>query len=325
MSPLRRSLAMFAVLLLPAVSGCLAGVTEWISSPVRSQVATTQPAQAVDIRDMKKVAIFPFADYTQMQPYEFAPNMAVNQRVLDEVADHFVQHGVEVSVQEDVNSLLLSQGAMVVLKRKSDPSTIDAELKTAHHSPVMQKNMANIIVDDKVWSQGKSSGPGMEGFTAGLSPKMLQKIGAELGADKVLRGRIIDYAILKTKSLNPANGIIGVGLGGILEGMGAFAYQDSYEAGLPPATIMSSDLYGDRIQWTAGMGIPPQQNMSDVQIRLYLQDVATGKVLWTNRAHVSYSPASKLDFVDNQPQRMLDKAVKAAVDGMMADLFKAKL
>ena len=46
-------------------AGPLAAETHWISEPVK-----TCPA---NLADMKKVAILPFADYTQQQPYESAP------------------------------------------------------------------------------------------------------------------------------------------------------------------------------------------------------------------------------------------------------------
>ena len=162
-----------------------------------------------------------------------------------------------------------------------------------------------------------------QGALTGLSRSVIRQIGDDLGVDKVLRGRIIDYGITRHKSFNLANGILGVALGIPLEGMGAYTRRDSYEEGLPPETYRSVNTLGGAIP--LGLEIPPSQKVANVQIRLYLQDTETGRVLWSNRAFVRYAPFSKMDKPGNISQRMLDSAVRDAVREIMADLFKQEI
>ena len=303
------------------VAGC---ETRWIVNPTPTHVTGQPDVQPVDISDMKKVAIFPFADYSQVQPDEHSPNMGINHRLVEEVTDYFVAHGVEVAVEEDVIGLLKAEKVLVLTKNTTERANIEWELKTKHHMPALQEDLANMISDDSAWGtgEGKAGGnPRPQGALAGISKTLLKKIGDELGVDKVVRGRILDYGITSTKSIHPGNGILAMALGGFAEGMGAFTRRDGYEEGLPPETYRAESTRGTS-NYDLNMDIPSRERLSHVQIRVYLQDVNSGKVLWSNRAYVRYSPGSHLNFADSRTQQMLDNAMKEAVKGLMEDLFK---
>ena len=61
----------------------------------------------VYISGIKKVAVFPFADYSHQQnsirPDEWGGNIKIQEAILDQL----VAHGLSVAVQEDVNTLLV--------------------------------------------------------------------------------------------------------------------------------------------------------------------------------------------------------------------------
>ncbi len=305
-------------------AGGMAGCeTKWIVNPTPTHVTGQPEAQPVDISDMKKVAIFPFADYSQIQPDEHSPNVGLNNRLMEEIADYFVARGVEVAVEEDVIGLLKAEKVLVLYKNVPERANIEWELKTKHHMPALQEDLANMISDDSVWGtgEGKAGGnPRPQGALTGMSKSLLKKIGDELGVDKVVRGRILDYGITSTKSNNPGNGILAMALGGIAEGMGAFVRRDGYEEGLPPSTYKAESTRGG--QYDLKMDIPARERLSHVQIRVYLQDVNSGRILWSNRAYVQYSPGSNFNFAGSRTQQMLDYAMKEAVKGLMEDLFK---
>ncbi len=312
---------MFGVVCIFAIAGC--GSKEWMIHPAATNVSKIPSASGVDLSDMKKVAILPFADYSRLQPGENNPSTGINERVLEEVTDYFVAHGLEVAVEEDVVAMLQEAKILVVGTNALNRGTVDWEYKTRYHLPKMQENMATMMADDSTWGAGEGkaggeSGSSPQGALGGISKEFLGKMSDSLGVDKVVRGRIIDYGITSNKSLNPANGILAVMLGGLGEGLGVYTRKDAYEQGLPPDTFLPQSTRGSSL----AMDIPPRGRHSNVQIRLYLQDVKTGKVLWSNRAYVRYSPANNLDFAGNHAQRMLDKATTEAVKGLMGDLFK---
>lgn len=61
-----------------------------------------------------------------------------------------------------------------------------------------------------------------------------------------------------------------------------------------------------------------------VHLRLWVQDSASGEVIWTNRAEVKVSPESV--FADSAPQALFDTAVDKAVAALVDDFWsKAKV
>ncbi len=315
------SLTILCIALIFIGAGC--GGSFWRPDNPAALVPAAKP---VNMSETKKVAVFPFAAYTRAKPLESSPELGINLRAQKEVIDCLLSRRIEVVPQEDVTDMLLADKAIFVLRNSPEPSTIEWELKTRWHSPPMQKNMANLISDDSLLGSGWGKAGGQddpEGVTADISPKLLEKIGTALGADKVIRGRIIDHGILKDRNWDAPEAILDVVWGGLVGGTGGFAYRKGYEQGLPPASYASPDVFGDLIKLDAAVGaVVPVGKLSDVQIRLYLQDVKTAKVLWASRADVRFDPSGALG-PDRRPTNALDTAVKDAVAAMMADLFKS--
>ncbi|MCK5185783.1 MAG: hypothetical protein KAR43_01540, partial [Deltaproteobacteria bacterium] len=87
--------------------GC-GGIKENIAPSETPNVQNVAAENQVEIKGVRKVAIFPFADYSHQQDFIKEDIWGGNIRILEEVTDHFVAHGISVIVQEDVNTLLVN-------------------------------------------------------------------------------------------------------------------------------------------------------------------------------------------------------------------------
>ena len=102
-------------------------------------------------------------------------------------------------------------------------------------------------------------------------------------------------------------------------------YQQGYEKGFPDSSGISKYVfYSNDMGSGPGANIPPKLSNCYVQIRLYLQDVKSGKILWNNRIETRFTPPSTLAYDDNQPKKMTDDSISKAVDTLLEDLFKDK-
>ncbi|MCX5895088.1 MAG: hypothetical protein NTZ51_04545 [Proteobacteria bacterium] len=88
--------------------GCITGgkATQNIAPSPTPNVQFIPEYNPVKITGIKRVAIFPFADYSHQQDKMGIDAWGGNIKIVEEVTDHFVAHGVSVIVQEDVNTLL---------------------------------------------------------------------------------------------------------------------------------------------------------------------------------------------------------------------------
>lgn len=289
--------------------------------PVTTNVTAKKYTRKVVVKDTQKVAIFPFADYSKEQSFLKNPKWGINRKIMEEVADAFIARGITVSNQEDVDGLLKSEGIISCMKPSDDPSSPEWELANKPHSKIMRADMINMISQDTRREPNDSNA--IQGVTAGLSKEKVKELGRRLGVDKIIRGRIIEYGFADTKSLNPMNGLLPLVVGGLVEGMGAYVYQDAYETGLPGPSWTASDLvYDYEMGQGPGINLPSKQRSCFVQVRLYMQDTSDGSILWSNRVEIRFSPTSLLNYDENHPKNMTDKSIQGGVQLLMEDLFK---
>lgn len=291
--------------------------------PVETNVTAKKITKKVVVKDTQKVAIFPFADYSREQSFLRNPKWGINRKIMEEVADSLIARGITVSNQEDVNGLLRSEGIISCMKHSDDVSSPEWELANKPHEKIMRANMINMMSQDTRNEPTESKV--IQGVTVGLSKAKVMELGKKLGVDKVIRGRIIEYGFADTKSLNPMNGLLPVIFGGLVEGMGAYVYQDAYETGLPgDSWIASQYVYDYEMGQGPGINLPSKQRSCFVQMRIYLQDTSDGAILWSNRAEIKFTPQSSMAYDDNHPKNMTDKSIQGGVQILMEDLFKDK-
>ncbi|HRZ87008.1 MAG TPA: hypothetical protein P5287_04260 [bacterium] len=287
--------------------------------PVKTDICAELVSKKTVVRNMDTVAIFPLADYSRDQSFLHNPRYGINLKVMEAITDELNGRGISVLNQEDVNGFLVSEGIIAVVKKSSDAASPEWELQKRPHSKLMQANLVHMMSQN---AKGDfNDNKELEGVNVGLSKEKVKELGEELGADKIIRGQIIEYGFGETKNLNPMNGWLAVLLGGLAEGSGAFVYQEGYEKGLPDSSWTSKYIYDNELGQGPGANIPPKLTQCFVQLRLYLQDVKTGKIEWSNRTEIKFSPTWLLNYDENQPKNMTDKAIQKGVSDLMLNLF----
>ncbi len=309
---------------------------------------------------VNKVAIFPFADYSHQQDALCGDQWGGNIKIVEEITDHFVQHGIPVSVQEDVNTLLEDHDIIQPLggDQSADGGEGSARYKTrfigtpeydlvnVEHSDDMRDEIFNVIKRERALEQidqNSVPSPMLKGVSTGLSKDMVRQLGEELGVDLIIRGRIIEYGFKKTDTYNPLDrGFLPVLYEPVKDVFFGAPNAKNYESDLDDLDISQLGeglgfLFGEKTEndvvgaWDVAIdnsfgtvaNLYPRKKRvaSIVQIRLYAQDAATGDVIWSNRVETEYHPVSNLAFNSRHEKTMLDRNVKAGVNLLMQDLF----
>ena len=342
------------VLVISLVAGC-GGIKKTVV-PVTGAAAGGGVAEV----GVNKVAIFPFADYSLQQDALCGDQWGGNIKIVEEITDHFVQHGIRVAVQEDVNTVLVDHEIITPLSSDHPAygsgggeryksrliGTPEYDLVNVEHSDDMRDEIFNVIKRERALEQTEQVSPptpAIQGASAGLSKDMVRQLGEELGADLIIRGRIIEYGFKKTDTYNPLDrGFLPVLYEPIKDVLFGAPKDKNYESDLDDLDFSQLGeglgfLFGEKTEddvvgtWDVVMdnsfgtvaNLYPRKKRvaSIVQIRLYAQDAATGDVIWSNRVETEYHPASNLAFNNRHEKTMLDKNVKAGVKLLMDDLF----
>ncbi|MDP3028883.1 MAG: hypothetical protein Q8O04_05215 [Deltaproteobacteria bacterium] len=202
--------------------GCSAKIATIHNLAPTSNIQFEQPQDLTKIRGIKRVAIFPLADYSSQQPF-IKPVLWGENLITEELANHLVSHNLQVAVQEDVNTLLISCGIIKTVLaddlRKNDnasladlyersmnaPTTPEYELANGKYSDSIKKELRN-IVQKKYANMSLSAGESpIRGAAKGLSKENIVKLGQTLGVDLIIRGRILQFGYKIKPSSNPAS------------------------------------------------------------------------------------------------------------------------
>jgi len=336
------------------VAGC-GGVKETVV-PVTGVAAG---GSAVEV-GVNKVAIFPFADYSLQQDALCGDQWGGNIKIVEEVTDYFVQRGIRVAVQEDVNTVLEDHDIIKPLAGDHPAygsgggerytsrliGTPEYDLVNVEHSDDMRDEIFNVIKRERALEQTEqipAPTPAIQGASAGLSKDMVQQLGEELGADLIIRGRIIEYGFKETDTYNPLDrGFLPVLYEPIKDVFFGAPKAKNYESDLDDLDFSQLGeglgfLFGEKTEddvvgtWDVLMDnsfgtvanlYPRKKRVSSVvQIRLYAQDAESGDVIWSNRVETEYHPISNLAFNNRHEKTMLDKNVRKGVKLLMDDLF----
>lgn len=265
-----RMITILVVLTVLGCGGATATMKQTVAPSPTPNVKFIPTDNTIYISAIKKVAVFPFADYSYQQntirPDEWGGNIKIQEAILD----NLIAHGLSVAIQEDVNTLLVDHdiirpidaGKYLIngtLNPKDEKNPMDdvssPEYTLANHTytQVMKDEVIDIISKggSKHQSRGKNS-PVLQGVTVGLSKEKVVELAQALDVDLIIRGRIIDYGIKETASRNiNDSGLVPVVFRGtrdfLLGGAGSYkSGQDESRQGIVPSVVGSGNgvLFG---------------------------------------------------------------------------------
>jgi hypothetical protein len=244
----------------------------------------TPIAGRVQFTTVYRAAIFPFADYSHQQSFIRPLEWGGNRTIIETMTDRFIAHGIGVTLQDDLEALLVADGIMrspqdpaggtgvspsvLFAQRTSISNTPEYELMWGTHNQGMRDEIQGIIQTQDYFRIGgltvhPSNEPLLQGVTGGLSKEKIIELGRRLDVDLIVRGRILEYGF------NPAR---------------------------PDSSV--------------------------VQLRVYAQDAKSGELFWSNRSEFEVIFWQGLfDWTSADPRALFDSATREVVDALMADFF----
>lgn len=280
----------------------------------------------------QSIVILPFADYTNADSIAgaYRRNLAVSEAI----TDRLVANGFGLAIQEDVFGYLVDEKIINILPYdESSSATLSNELNN-EWSEVMKNHLRYYIQDQKMQSGTTVSGsPGAHA----LNQRAVAKLGRRFNADYIVRGRLLEFKTREENTWLPwKKGLLPFTLGLSSQTLNGFARSDTYDnmghmllpgtigaiAGYNTDTLGFDNNIGGAIAWGAvGAGLGHmaknggQVDQAVVQMRIWVQEAATGNLVWTNRVDVKVSPESV--YADRQYDMLFDKAIQKGVNTLI--------
>ena len=331
MNRLKYLIVGFLALLL---AGCGQTVVETLNVP--EGAGPNAPGQG------RTAVILPFADYS------FADNLAAAHRrhlqISESLTDRMVASGFRLPIQEDVFKYMVDQDLISLVAYEESHSTSLSNELSGDWSSVMKEKIRGYIKQQQVDRDNKAvSSPG----THGLSEATIRKLGRQFNADYVIRGRILEYKTRQEATWQPwKKGILPFVIGSTNRVAYGFAGSSEYDrwdqmsAGATWGGVIGyntewpfdpdggSTYFGasnsttNSIFWAITGAVLGDQAFNSgrvdqavVQMRIWVQEAASGNIIWTNRVRVQVSPESF--FADNQYDALFDSAIEKAVASLV--------
>ncbi len=324
----------FILYLLSAVliSGCGQTVVETLRVP--------NPPSPDALGQGQTVVILPFADYS------YADNLAGayrrNLAVTEAITDQFVANGFSLAIQEDVFGYLVKEEIISIAPYDENSTASLSDELNNEWSDVMKNKLRGYIQNQQTYSGNSVSGsPG----THSINQKTLGKMGRRFNADYVVRGRILEFKTREETTWAPwKKGLLPFTFGLSSQTLNGFARSDTYDEwghmllpgtlgaviGYNSDTLGFNNNIGGAIFWGAvgtGLGNMAKNggkvDQAVVQLRIWVQETATGNVVWTNRVEVKVSPSSI--YADRQYDVLFDKAIHKGVETLVDNFVTTAL
>jgi hypothetical protein len=285
------------------------------------------------------VVILPFADYSYAD--SLAGAYRRNTAIVEAVTDRLVSNGFGLTIQEDVFGYLVKEN-IISIASYDESNTISLTDELNDEWSGKMKDILHGYINEQKMKSGKtvSASPG----THALDQKTVVKIGRKFNADYIVRGRILEF---KTREEHTwflsKRGLLPFTFGLASQSLNGFARSDTYDDWghmLFPATLGAVIGYNSSIGgldgaassvfWGAvGAGLGHmaknggQVDQAVVQLRIWVQEAATGNLVWTNRVDVKVSPESV--YADRQYDALFDQAIEKGVDTLITNFVTTGL
>jgi hypothetical protein len=322
---------LLAGLMFLLLTGCGQTVVETLQVPQGS--SPNAPGKG------KTIVILPFADYT------YADSLAAAHRrdmaITESLTDRLVAQGFQLPIQEDVFAYMVDQSIIsLVAYEQNNSVSLNNEL-SGEWSDVMKNQIRGYISEQQSQRDNQvAASPG----THGLTEQTVSKLGRKFHADYIVRGRILEFKTRQEHTWAPwKRGILPFISGTTSQVAFGFADTDQYDninnmiAGGTWGAIVGRNVNGpfgtdggdkilgisgtqdaNTILWGAiGSALGQQAKNSGnidqavVQMRIWIQEAATGHVVWTNRVDVKVSPETV--FADKQYDALFNQAIEKGV------------
>jgi len=281
------------------------------------------------------MVILPFADYSYADTIDGAYRR--NTAVIEAITDRLVSNGFGMAIQEDVFGYLVKENIINIIPYDEHSTASLSDEMNSDWSGHMKDILKGYIQDQKMHS-GKtvSASPG----THALDQNAVAKIGRKFNADYIVRGRILEFKTREESTWDiKKKGLLPFVFGGTSQALNGFARSDKYDEWghmLMPATLgaiigydssmslNSTVLDGaaSAVVWgTVGAGLGHmaknggQVDQAVVQMRIWVQEAATGNLVWTNRVDVKVSPETV--YSDRQYDMLFDTAIHKGVNTLV--------
>ncbi len=288
------------------------------------------PGQDAPGRGLTMV-ILPFADYTYAD--SIAGAYRRNLSVSEALTDRIVGNGFNIAIQEDVFGYLVDEEIISVIPYDENSTASLSDELNNEWSQLMKGYLQGYIQQQKMQSGNTvSESPG----THALNQNAVAKLGRRFNADYIVRGRILEFKTREETSWDiKKKGLLPFSFGLTSQSLNGFARSDSYDDMghmLLPGTIGAIIGYngstsgltgaGNAMLWGAvGAGLGHmaknggQIDQAVVQLRVWVQEAATGNLVWTNRVEVKVSPESV--YSDRQYDVLFDTAIHKGVNTLI--------
>ena len=330
-------------LMLLLLTGCGQTVVETLQVPQASD--PNAPGKG------KTIVILPFADYTNADSLAAAHRR--DMAITESLTDRLVANGFNLPIQEDVFAYMVDQSIInLVAYEQNNSVSLNNEL-SGEWGDVMKDQIRGYIAEQQSQRDNQIvASPG----THGLTEQSVAKIGRKFNADYIVRGRILEFKTRQEHTWAPwKRGILPFISGTTSQVAFGFADTDQYDnwnnmiAGGTWGAIIGHNVNGP---WDADgdtniLGISGSQNANTilwgavgaalgkqaknsgqvdqavVQMRIWVQEAATGNVVWTNRVDVKVSPESVL--ADKQYDALFNQAIEKGVTTLVDNFVTTTL
>jgi hypothetical protein len=186
-------------------------------------------------------------------------------------------------------------------------------------SEVMKDQIRGYIAEQQIQQGNQIAGsPG----THRLTQQTVAKLGRKFQADYIVRGRILEFKTRQEHTWAPwKRGILPFIFGTNDQLALGFARTDQYD--------FWNDMRADGFLGFLDPGKGEQEYSSGqvdqavIQIRIWIQEAATGNVVWTNRIDVKTSPKSM--WADKQHDALFDQAIETGVTTLVDNFIATGL
>ncbi len=321
-----------------ALSGCGQDVITTLQNP--SGTNANGPGAG------KSIVVLPFADYSKGS---IGSAERRSMLIAESFADKLGANGFSMPVGEDVFAWLVKERVITLVSSDlADTTSLDDEIANPDWSSAMRSEIVRYrqkVQEDTAKAAAKT--PGVHSLSKGK----IAQLGRHFKADYVVRGRILEFKTRDEARWEPwKKGVLPFFYGASNRILNGFANSESYDArneGLTGALMggvmahnnaewpwgSDKSIFGmvdgslNTITWSVanyalGSKVTHNAGMEQavVQMRVWVQETASGNVVWTNRVRVAVSPESVL--ADNQYDLLFNKAIEKAVTTLTGNFIQ---